>query len=313
MNLVARDGERVTKKLREQEEKIDWEGVNFPTPLRKTDIFENINKISVMVLGWDEEEERVGYLRIPKTKHAKAIRLFLHENHYSVITSMSELVSGDLGKHKYYFCPFCSYNHRSEESLKTHMEDCTVNELTSVFMPEEGVNVSFKNWEYTIRKPHVIYADFESRLVRIDVKKVKNTVQTQVHEPIGYCYRMVSDVDPSENVRVQYTAKTNDEDVSLHFISSVYQMTKEIGQKYAESKPMEITPREQAEYELATNCWICGSGDFGENNQKVRDHCHFTGKYRGAAHNKCNLRLKKKTRSYPFSFTTAAGMIFTCS
>ena len=25
---------------------------------------------------------------------------------------------------------------------------------------------------------------------------------------------------------------------------------------------------------------------------KVRDHCHYTGKYRGAAHNICNLRYK---------------------
>ena len=25
---------------------------------------------------------------------------------------------------------------------------------------------------------------------------------------------------------------------------------------------------------------------------KVRDHCHYTGKYRGAAHNICNLRFK---------------------
>ena len=26
--------------------------------------------------------------------------------------------------------------------------------------------------------------------------------------------------------------------------------------------------------------------------QKVRDHCHYTAKYRGAAHNICNLRYK---------------------
>ena len=25
---------------------------------------------------------------------------------------------------------------------------------------------------------------------------------------------------------------------------------------------------------------------------KVRDHCHYTGKFRGAAHNICNLRFK---------------------
>ena len=26
---------------------------------------------------------------------------------------------------------------------------------------------------------------------------------------------------------------------------------------------------------------------------KVRDHCHFTGKYRDAAHNQCNLKCRK--------------------
>ena len=65
----------------------------------------------------------------------------------------------------------------------------------------------------------------------MDVKKGENTVQTQVHKQIGYCYRVVFDVDPSENVTVQYTVKTNDEDVSLHFIESVYRKTEEIGQE----------------------------------------------------------------------------------
>ena len=31
-----------------------------------------------------------------------------------------------------------------------------------------------------------------------------------------------------------------------------------------------------------------------KNNPKVRDHCHFTGEYRGATHKSCNLKLKIK-------------------
>ena len=57
---------------------------------------------------------------------------------------------------------------------------------------------------------------------------------------------------------------------------------------------MEITSHEQAEHETAVRCWVC-HGEWGEDQKdwKVRDHCYFTGRYRGVAHNRCNLRLKK--------------------
>ena len=52
-----------------------------------------------------------------------------------------------------------------------------------------------------------------------------------------------------------------------------------------------IFGKEEAErYNKEAKCWIC-KGEL--NNDKVRDHCHFTGRYRGAAHNKCNLEYKK--------------------
>ena len=50
-----------------------------------------------------------------------------------------------------------------------------------------------------------------------------------------------------------------------------------------------LTKEEEDNYNKENICHICKK-DF--NNDKVRDHCHFTGKYRGAAQNTCNLRYK---------------------
>ena len=63
---------------------------------------------------------------------------------------------------------------------------------------------------------------------------------------------------------------------------------------------MILTPEEQQAFERATTCWIC-QGDLVKDNSHrdyknlspVRDHCHFTGEYRGPAHNKCNLQYRK--------------------
>ena len=50
-----------------------------------------------------------------------------------------------------------------------------------------------------------------------------------------------------------------------------------------------LTKEEEDNYNKENICYICKK-EF--NNDKVRDHCHFTGKYRGATHNTCNIRYK---------------------
>ena len=39
------------------------------------------------------------------------------------------------------------------------------------------------------------------------------------------------------------------------------------------------------------SCWICDKL-FAAGDNKVRDHCQITGKYRGSAHWSCNINLK---------------------
>ena len=55
-----------------------------------------------------------------------------------------------------------------------------------------------------------------------------------------------------------------------------------------------LTKKEQKKYNNQKVCYICKK-EFDKSDKKhykVRDHCHYTGKYRGVAHNICNLRYK---------------------
>ena len=63
---------------------------------------------------------------------------------------------------------------------------------------------------------------------------------------------------------------------------------------YEKKKMIPLTPEEQIYHNKQKIYYICKKG-FNNNdkkNYKVKDHCHYTGKYRGAAHNICNLRYK---------------------
>ena len=61
---------------------------------------------------------------------------------------------------------------------------------------------------------------------------------------------------------------------------------------YCEKKKMiSLTDEENKFYENQKFCSICKK-IFTKGNKKERDHCHFTGKYRGAAHKKCNMNHK---------------------
>ena len=54
-----------------------------------------------------------------------------------------------------------------------------------------------------------------------------------------------------------------------------------------------LTNEETESYEKQKVCYICEKGfSTDKKYRKVRDHCHYTGKFRGAAHNNCNLRYK---------------------
>ena len=71
-----------------------------------------------------------------------------------------------------------------------------------------------------------------------------------------------------------------------------------------------MTDEDKKDFETATHCFICGdkfknsykNEKETEKYKKVRDHCHFTGKYRGCAHSICNLNFCNRYFQIPVFF-----------
>ena len=67
-----------------------------------------------------------------------------------------------------------------------------------------------------------------------------------------------------------------------------------------------MTSEDWESHRTASRCYVCDKPLEGDS---VKDHCHITGKYRGAAHNACNLKLQlsPKTTTIPVVFHNLRG------
>ena len=301
--LNPKDGnpEIIDKKLKEKENTLNMEGIEYPLRVEDIDKFEKQNpSISIMVFGY--EEKSVYPLRNSNNtnrEHNIILILIKEEgvNHYCVVKNPSRLLSSQVSKHdgKKYFCKRCLNPFNSQKALDKHEEYCGNHEAVKINMPEKGTMLKFKNYHRGEKVPFVIYADFESCIKSIHTcdlnPESSYTKQYQKHEPISFYY-YIKCFDSKVYLPIRersYTGK-NAEQVFLKCLEEDIKMIANIPKK-----SMIFGKKEEKRYNEKTKCWIC-KGEFNDkdkNKEKVKDHCHYTGRYRGAAHNKCNLDYRK--------------------
>ena len=310
--------ERQNKEMIENSKNFNWSGIEFPTSLKQIDRFEKQNpKYTINVYGYDKDD--VYPIRISKKQKGYLINLLLisedENNHYCWIKNMSRLLAAKVSKHKskMNFCPRCLNAFQSEKSLEKHLEYCSTNKEVKIEMPlDEDGNpkyIKFNNYNRKMRVPFVVYADFECYTEKIHTcspNEIKSfTNKYQKHKASGFCYLIKSFDDKIFSPKlVKYTAESPDDDIPQIFIENLEQDIKKIynNTKY-HKKEADMTEMDKKEYENATRCHIC-EGELGED--KVLDHCHLTGKYRGAAHNECNLNYKIP-KFFPVIFHNLSG------
>ena len=218
------------------------------------------------------------------------------KQHYCLIKNLSKFIRSSFTKHSdaVEICRSCLNHFPDKDKLKNHEEYCFQNETIKIEMPKEGSSISFSHHNRAIKVPFVIYADFEALTKEIQPipqnDRVSFTQKYQHHQPSGFCYKIVG-----QNIKrcALFRAKDKNEDVSRKFVEMLEEDIKNIHKQFNFAKKMlPLTTQEQTEFIKAKICWICQKR-FEKKDKKVRDHDHFTGKFRRAAHNQCNLQFKK--------------------
>ena len=146
--------------------------------------------------------------------------------------------------------------------------------------------LKFKNFHTVEKVPFIVYADFESYIKPIQScdPNPESCYTKQYQKPSSFCYLIKCfDNEVYEPKLVSYTG----EDAAKKFVEMLEEDITEIS---SIPKKKMIFGKEKERFDKETKCWICNEKF---TNNKVRDHCQFTGTYRGAAHNLRNLKYRK--------------------
>ena len=296
--------ERVDKELMEKENTLNMEGIEYPVSLKDIKKFEKQNpSISITVFGYEESVYPLRNSDFMNREH-KIILMLIEENevkHYCLVKNEQRLLSSQVTKsnRKHHFCLRCLNPFWCQEALRKHEEYCGEHESVKIELPKEGMMLKFEKYYKGDKVPFIIYADIEALIKPIQGctpdSQNSYTNKYQKHEPISFSYYIKCfDHNVYEPVLKSYTGV----DAMEKFVEWLEKDVREITN--IPKKKMVFSKEEANQFNRATECWIC-KDEFDDipnekgykKNEKVKDHCHFTGRYRGAAHSKCNLKYHK--------------------
>jgi hypothetical protein len=276
---------------------------------------------SVFYLGHREGEIYQVYLSHFRRERERHIRLGVitdprdsSKAHFVLIRKMGALL-GKTHKEQQEICEYCLTFHALNK-IKDHEALCRSHQPTKVIMPtpnSEDHKLQFRQWQYRLVAPFVIYADFECLLL-----KPENATQSVVHQhvPCGFAYTIICQYSFHEKEFSSFLKKPLKEirtyigpNAAATFLQWLWDDAKLLWSLVNEkAKEYEEQPGDREAFITATHCHIC-SRPFVAGDRKHLDHDHFTGEYRGAAHDTCNEHYTtwKKYYQVPVIFHNLRG------
>ena len=136
------------------------------------------------------------------------------------------------------------------------------------------------------------------------LKVLKGSTQkkNQDHVPCSFTFKLVCIDDGFTKQIIVFRG----ENAAFEFIEPIlkeYEYCKKIMKKHFNK--ILIMSEEEEQFQSSNACWICEKL-FDDDDERGRDHCHITAKFRGAAHWSCNINLHL-TQKVPVIFHNLRG------
>ena len=300
LDKIKKDPQRVSK-IKPFIEKYNWEDIDFPSTSKDWKKFECNNEVTLNILyvPYNTKKINIAYKSKNNLTHERQIILLMISDdqkwHYLVVKNLSGLLRGITSNHKEdFYCLNCFHSYRTENKLESHKKICENHDYCYVEMPTKDNNIiKYNHGEKSIKVPFIIYADLECLLEKmstcINNPNESSTTKINKHIPSGYSIFISCSFDESKNKLNYYRGKNCmkkfGKDLKKHATRII---------NHEKKKIIPLTKEEKINYNDQKVCYIYKKefDTIDKKHHKVRDHCHYTGKYRGAAHNICNLRYK---------------------
>ena len=308
---------RLVTTYKKYENDINMSNVKYPISLNDIINIELNNNLTINVYGlYVINGEYIISLLYPNNRineienKDRHINLLLYKNHYVLITDLNRLFYICItGKNSAYVCIFCGISiFTNEKALDNHKEKCKFKFKFQKYIISDKMNVKFKNYCNMIECPFIIYGDFESYfevdLYKWPNGKNKNTEKIEfkkLHKPMGFMIKTICRSDEIYNNEYIYSGINADN----IFVNELVKEIKRIENIINNDKKIIMNEEDWDNYNKSNICFLCNK--YIKNDDKVRDHNHINGKYRGVAHKKCNLNYTKKSYVIPIVFHNLEG------
>ncbi len=274
---------------------LDFTKLRYPVGISDLEPFEELNDVGIYVFEW-RGSHAVPVRRPPLVRaRSREVVLLLHNEHWFLVTNVRSFLAGP-NQRDQHFCYRCQKvfwrGQGCEANLDKHLEKISPNScleappnvLKEYRLPSPGRNdtLAFTKFEHQLMHPLVLYADFETYTTPTTGTRGQGELLTKLSDVASYGFAVTSRIPQIPNG--VHIARGSGED----FLNDVMTIAMRYRYLAKHPAPLRWNAALQAAFEQEAECYLCR----GDGEPLVRDHDHFTGDYRGAACQSCNVKAQ---------------------